>query len=78
MPVMNIQSDRIQPERSDQNGGHERMHRNIRLKVQGLVERNLDHQSKIYQEQLTEMEFWLGAGKRTKCGHILEKVLPMS
>jgi len=41
--ALDIQLDRIQPGCPYQNGGHERMHRDIRLEVQGLVEGNFDH-----------------------------------
>ncbi|HPJ71153.1 MAG TPA: integrase core domain-containing protein [bacterium] len=42
---LGIQLDRIAPGHPEQNGGHERMHRDIRLELQGLIEGDLgDHQ----------------------------------
>jgi putative transposase len=41
-----IELDRIEPGRPEQNGGHERMHRDIRMELQGLIEGDLeDHQA---------------------------------
>ena len=44
--MLGIDLDRIQPGRPDQNGGHERMHRDIKRELQGKIEGDLrDHQA---------------------------------
>ena len=40
---LGIRLDRIAPGHPEQNGGHERMHRDIRMELQGVIEGDLDH-----------------------------------
>jgi len=41
---LGIELDRIEPGHPEQNGGHERMHRDIRMELQGLIEGDLRNQ----------------------------------
>ena len=44
--MLGIDLDRIRPGHPEQNGGHERMHRDIRMELQGMIEGDLsDHQA---------------------------------
>jgi len=44
--ALGIDLDRIEPGHPEQNGGHERMHRDIRTELQGMIEGDLeDHQA---------------------------------
>ena len=49
--VLGIQLDRIKPGCPFQNGGHERMHRDIRFEVQGVVKGDLD-------QHAASLEIW--------------------
>ena len=40
---LGIRLDRIAPGHPEQNGGHERMHRDIRMELQGIIEGDLNH-----------------------------------
>ncbi len=42
--VLGIDLDRIRPAHPEENGGHERMHRDIRQEIQGLIEGGLSEQ----------------------------------
>ncbi len=41
--MLGIDLDRIEPGHPEQNGGHERMHRDIRMELQGIIEGDLDN-----------------------------------
>ena len=43
-----IELDRIEPGHPEQNGGHERMHRDIRAELQGLIEGDLKNHQEVF------------------------------
>ncbi len=45
---LGIRLDRIAPGHPEQNGGHERMHRDIRMELQGVIEGDLSHQQEAF------------------------------